>query len=552
MRSPQSGWAAAVPAYERAADLSPKQADRYRRLVLAGQAAQHAGFTSKARSHLDNAGQMMPSDTATAVTAAQVRLRVALGQARFDDALAIASAAEGDFGAARPMEACGLLAEAATAAVYQADLPTAQRFVDRATELLEQAALTNEALPVALAGVLWVQGMYVRARELYSGVIGAVRLLASDQADEAAELLLDDPYKLQIGGWAAWHLFIFDELELAELLCAEVIRRATATGALRVMPYALMVRAAIEMKRADWALGRASTTRALDLAHEMGLPLETSLASAIAARIEAQAGNEAGCRQAVDFGLLHATDLGMKSVEAGLDLALGVVELSRGKSAAAMVHLEACRNICQTGRLLDFAYWHWAPELVEAYVREGNPTAAAVAVGDLERQANDTGRPILHAFAARCRGLLADDYVGYFEQALAWHAKSNRPFELARTQLCYGERLRRDKKRAPARRQLEQAWTSFQRFGSPGWAARAATELKATGASTPDARDNKAGLLTSQELQVALAVAGGATNREAASQLFLSPKTIEYHLSRVFRKLQVASRGELATALSAD
>ena len=95
-----------------------------------------------------------------------------------------------------------------------------------------------------------------------------------------------------------------------------------------------------------------------------------------------------------------------------------------------MAHLEHCRNICETGRLLDFGYWHWAPELVEAYAREGQVDAAAVIVEDLERQAADTDRPILHAFASRSRGLLADDYVAHFEQALAWHTKSYRPFEL--------------------------------------------------------------------------------------------------------------------------
>ena len=217
----QSGWGAAVPAYERAADLSPSETDRYRRLVLAGQAAYHAGFTIKARSYLDTAAQMTPSDSATVVTAAQVRLRVALGQARFDDALAVASAAADDFGTTHPVEANTLLAEAATGAAYQANLPTAQRYVDRGMQLVEQAAVMDEIAPLGFGGIIAVQGQYVRARALYSNVIEIVRLLASDQADEVAELLLGDPYRLQIGGWVAWQLFVFDELDLAELLCAE-------------------------------------------------------------------------------------------------------------------------------------------------------------------------------------------------------------------------------------------------------------------------------------------------------------------------------------------
>ena len=548
----ESGWGIAVPAYERAADLSPGEADRYRRLVLAGQAAYHAGFTSKARSHLDSARQMTPSDTATAVTAAQVTLRVALGQARFDDALAVASAAADDFGTTRPVEAATLLGEAATAAAYQADVLTAQRYVDRGMELLEQAAVANEMVPLSVGGVLGVQGEYVRARELSSDVVKIVRLLASDQREQTAELLLGDPYRLQIGGWAAWQLFMFDELDLAELLCAEIIRRAPATGALTVMSYALTIRASIAMRRGDWTVGRASTHTGIRTRPRNG-PATRNHQRRHDRRLDRSTGGKRSrLPEAADFGLRHASNLGMKFNEALIELALGILELSRSNSATAIAHLDACRDICETGKLLDFGYWHWAPELVEAYVREGNPTAAADIVDNLEGQATNTGRPILHAFAARCRGLLADDYVVHFERALGWHEQSDRPFELARTRLCYGERLRRDKKRAPARRQLEQARTTFQRLGSTAWAERAATELEATGVSTRETPNGNSGMLTPQELQVALAVADGATNREAAAQLFLSPKTIGYHLSRVFRKLDVTSRTALAASLAVD
>ena len=119
------------------------------------------------------------------------------------------------------------------------------------------------------------------------------------------------------------------------------------------------------------------------------------------------------------------------------------------------------------------------------------------------------------------------------------------PFERARTELCYGERLRRARRRAEARGQLHAALETFERLGAQPWANRARNELRATGETAR--RDRTASdELTLQELQVALRVAQGATNREAAAALFLSPKTVEAHLSRIYSKLRVRSRTELA------
>jgi DNA-binding NarL/FixJ family response regulator len=128
---------------------------------------------------------------------------------------------------------------------------------------------------------------------------------------------------------------------------------------------------------------------------------------------------------------------------------------------------------------------------------------------------------------------------------MALHARTEMPFERARTELCYGERLRRARRRAEARDQLHAALETFQRLGAEPWADRARNELRATGETVrrdPSASDE----LTLQELQVALKVAEGATNREAAAAMFLSPKTIEAHLSRIYSKLGVRSRTELA------
>ena len=150
--------------------------------------------------------------------------------------------------------------------------------------------------------------------------------------------------------------------------------------------------------------------------------------------------------------------------------------------------------------------------------------------------------------AARCRLLFApvDDVERLLDDALNLPAS---PFEAARTLLVAGERLRRGGQRIAARARLNAALDGFERAGAHPWAERARSELRASGARLrtrePSIRDE----LTTQELQVALVVAEGVTNREAAARLFLSPKTIELHLSRAYRKLGVRTRTELARTL---
>ena len=138
-----------------------------------------------------------------------------------------------------------------------------------------------------------------------------------------------------------------------------------------------------------------------------------------------------------------------------------------------------------------------------------------------------------------------------FLGALALHDRVPSAFERARTQLCFGERLRRGRRRADARQHLASALAVFDQFEATPWAERARRELQATGATARPRRDpTTADRLTAQELRVSLMIADGATNREAAAQLFLSPKTIEAHLGRAYRKLGVHNRAQLASTLT--
>jgi len=168
--------------------------------------------------------------------------------------------------------------------------------------------------------------------------------------------------------------------------------------------------------------------------------------------------------------------------------------------------------------------------------------------------ARQTQRSWALAGAARCRGLLAteEQFEADFQRALELHEQTPTPFERARTELCLGERLRRARQRVDAREPLRSALETFERLGAAPWAERARAELAASGETSRRRDPYAAEQLTAQELQVALVVARGATNREAGAALFLSPKTIETHLSRVYRKLHVRSRTELAHLLASE
>jgi DNA-binding CsgD family transcriptional regulator len=141
----------------------------------------------------------------------------------------------------------------------------------------------------------------------------------------------------------------------------------------------------------------------------------------------------------------------------------------------------------------------------------------------------------------------ADMVDQFFAEAMANHIAGS--FEEARTRLCWGEQLRRHGRRQSARRQLDSALATFDALGALPWRQRTRDELATVGVRVEPVRQSALADLTAKELQVALAVGRGLTNREAAAALFVSPKTVEYHLGRVFAKLGVSSRTQLSHTL---
>jgi len=175
------------------------------------------------------------------------------------------------------------------------------------------------------------------------------------------------------------------------------------------------------------------------------------------------------------------------------------------------------------------------------------PAAAQAALLEFERFARETAPPWALALVARCRGLLSDGELAerHFLEALRRHGESARPFDRARTELNFGEFLRRAGHRRQARAHLRPALDAFERLGAGAWAERARDELRASGETARKRSPSAIDQLTPQELQITRLVSEGATNKQVAARLFLSPRTIDYHLRKIYTKLGITPRAEL-------
>jgi DNA-binding CsgD family transcriptional regulator len=291
--------------------------------------------------------------------------------------------------------------------------------------------------------------------------------------------------------------------------------------------------------------GYAAASEALSLARELDLWLPRIQALLVLAAITARRGAE---REFLDYAeeLQPALeDAGLVGYSMWLRQSLGLLALGLADLEGAARELEVAARRLRTLGIHSRGIVPNA-ELAEVYARAGRREEAEAALEAFEASL-ETQSPVGLATAARARALLApdDELEQRFEETFALHARSDDRWALARTQLAFGERLRRTGRRVDAREQLRLALETFEEQGAVAWADRTRAELRASGETLRRRKSWEEEELTPQELQIALHVARGMTNREVGAALFLSHKTIEFHLGRIYRKLKMHSRAEL-------
>jgi len=316
-----------------------------------------------------------------------------------------------------------------------------------------------------------------------------------------------------------------------------------------LLPYLHGVAADAAYRVGDWEAAVHQLT-SVTLAEEYGQRGILPYCLAVSGRLRAARGETAEARVELERGIAIAREIGSVMVVDWARAALGFLELGIGRPEAAIVELERVEASVAASGLEDPTYVPWAPDLVEACTRAGRMADAELASAALDRRAKAAGVALPLAFAARCRGLVDEGaFEADFDEALAHHARADAPFEAARTLLAYGSRLHRARRRVDGRERLRAALEIFEQLGARPWIERTNAELRAAGAvrREPIADPDQ---LSPQEVRVAMAVAEGATNKQVAAGLFLSPKTIDFHLGRVYRKLGIHSRTELAALVA--
>jgi DNA-binding CsgD family transcriptional regulator len=535
--SDRAGFAAAAVAYERAARLSERRRDRLRRLAAAADSAWLAGRTSHALALIEEA----------------------LAHTR------------------DPVQRGGLLHTRGTIEHFLGDLARAHRTLEAAADLLVERDRHKACVALNISvGSALMSGEIDRAvalserayafanseesdQRLLASLARGASLLMAGRPEEGLPFLetaaaafddgglfADDPRQLPYAALAAFWL---GDAELMFASASKALEWAREHAAVAAVPFAARLVGRAQLITGEWRAARASLTESLEASRLSRQSTQEADTLSALAWLDAAQGRAEDCRRHVDRGLELAEQRnfhwrnGLLGALVLLELGFGVDENSSG--------VERFRRSLAERSLRDTPANSTMPDLIEALIRRGELAAAADLLTPFADEAERLGQPFPRAVASRCRGLLADDasYEEHFEGALELHSCDQNVFAGARTRLAYGERLRRTRRRVDAREQLRLALGVFERLEAAPWAERARAELRATGERLRkgDVWDREE--LTPQEFQIALVVAEGKTNRQAGAQLFLSPKTIEWHLGHIYRKLGVRSRTELIRKL---
>jgi DNA-binding CsgD family transcriptional regulator len=329
--------------------------------------------------------------------------------------------------------------------------------------------------------------------------------------------------------------------ELWHVLATRSVLVARETGALQLLPNALNYLAALNVYSGAFSTAAAQIEEVDAITTATGVPPLKHAACVLAA----SRGDAAELQAVTDGPLQGAMERGEGSAVGGMGWFTALLQNGHGEYADALVAAQAAcehEDPIYYGRAL--------VEVVEAGVRCDRRDEAGAALERLSERTQAAATEWALGIEARCRGLLSDEEPLY-EESIERIGRSRAAIDLARSRLVYGEWLRRQNRRVDAREQLRASYEMFGRMGAEAFAERARRELSATGETvrkrTPDTRDE----LTAQEVQVARLARDGRTNTEIGAQLFISARTVEYHLHKVFAKLAISSRKQLRTALPA-
>jgi DNA-binding CsgD family transcriptional regulator len=523
----RGGAYAQAAALARAATLTPDAESRAERLLKAGTATEDAGEFSRAERLYAEAAELATGEEVRAEATAR-RSYLLFNRGEFAPALELATREAERLApatAARVLTASGVV----HALIHLLEIREARRVAERAVALAGGESCDDLDVQFMLIWTWSLAGLRRQSLERARTLI--------ERADPGGTLAVD----------IACRFFYEEDHEAARQHLERIAAHERAVGALGSLAYALDNLALLQARTGPLATAYATSLEALQLIEPFQTDTSTAGCLGRVALIEAMLGRTADAvahgRRALE--LAEGRNDRWNIVRARV--ALGAEAAARGDASATVEWLAPAAAMLAAGGHRQRNNFRVDGELIEAHVRLGNTGEAKRLLHDFLEDADATESPWALAVGARCRALLAEeaDVEEAFEAALELHEREPSEWERARTQLAYGERLRRTRRRRAARDQLRAALETFERLGSRPWVDRAGAELRATGERLTRTGPAAHEQLTPQELQVSLAAAEGLTSKEIGARLFLSPRTVDFHLGRVYRKLDVRSRAEL-------
>jgi DNA-binding NarL/FixJ family response regulator len=527
----RSGFAAASLAFERAAALTGDEEHRARRLTAAAENAWLGGRVERALMLLEGARLLVSEPTQRADIDRFLGL-IEMTRGVPGDAYRLLLRSAREVAPIDEERALQLLNLAGLAAAYAGDRDAAVAIAEVARGLAVPQTPFARMLAQMLIGLgAHAEGDFADAAPRLRGALDLAEELDNDAASQ-------QPVALLFAGRAA--LYLGDD-QAAFRTHSEAAARARASGLLSIVTQILPRLATTEVWAGHWSAAAANTREGIRLAREMGQHDVVAQQLVMLALIAALKGSEDECRSLAAESRELASARGLGIVAEFAHWALAVLELGLGRGEAAF---KRCREISSTM----VVFWGGL-DRIEAAIRAGEPETAGAWLDVFEPWAEHCGVAWGRAVVLHCRAVLSGDEreaERLFVAALDAHAEAARPFEQARSELAYGEFLRRARRRVEARTHLQAALDGFEGLGAALWAERARVELRASGQTARKRDASTRADLTPQELQIARFVGEGLTNREVAAQLFLSPRTIDFHLRNVYRKLGISSRTALA------